>query len=150
MLTYCLPPCILCDQMHVKNTFDRSDLVTSILVFQEESTKTAEHNKQMKVEKHILFLVLAKFFSLSFYCACFSKSFELLTWQMVGNAGGSTATSRLWHSWHKITSSNDHTSCPLSPLLFLPPHPTHTPTQALPGGFRAKWWPLEFWRREIL
>ena len=137
--------------MHVKNTFDRSDLVTSILVFQEESTKTTvEHNKQMKVEKHILFLVLAKFFSLSFYYACFSKSLKLLTWQMVGNAGGWTAASLLWHIWHKIMSSNGHTSHPLSPLLFLPPHPTRTPTQALPGGFRAKWWPLEFWCREIL
>lgn len=57
--------------MQVKNTLDRSELVTSILVFQEESTEITEHNKQMKVEKQILFLVSVKFFSLSFHYARF-------------------------------------------------------------------------------
>lgn len=133
--------------MQVKNTLDRSELVTSILVFQEESTKITEHNKQMKVEKQILVLVSAKFFSLSFHYAHFSKSLNLRTWQMLGNADGSRAGSHLWHVWQKVMSSNDYISHPLSPLLFLPLHPTCTPTQALPS---AKWWLLEVWGREIL
>lgn len=38
----------------------------------------------MKVEKYILFLVSAKFFSLSFHYACFSKSLKLCTWHSRG------------------------------------------------------------------